>query len=107
MAAQEAQAADLDTGQATVLGARLDQSRRHEALLARRGENQTVPLSRISHPLAVDDRWGIPIHRSARGRRRLTNYRIADSARPVESRMRGNPQVRFGGRRRGNHQSQD
>ncbi len=46
LAAQEVPAADLETDQATVLGAPLDQPRRHEARLARRGPGDPIPLSR-------------------------------------------------------------
>ena len=53
LAAQEVPAADLETDQATVLGAQLDQPRRHEARVARRGAGDPIPLSRPPDPLAV------------------------------------------------------
>ena len=58
LAAQEVPAADLETDQATMLGAPLDQPRRHEARLARRGAGDPIPLSRPPHPLAVGGTTG-------------------------------------------------
>src|SRR5215216_446228 len=55
LAAQEVPAADLETDQATVLGAPLDQPRRHEASLARRGLRDPIPLPRSQHPLPWAD----------------------------------------------------
>ena len=71
LAAQEVPAADLETDQATVLGAPLDQPRRHEARLARRGSGDPISLSRPPHPLAVGGHRNRPSHHSTGNRRCL------------------------------------
>ncbi len=53
LATQEVPAADLETAQTTMLGAPLDQPRRHEARVARRGPGDPIPLSRPPDPLAL------------------------------------------------------
>ena len=76
MAAQEVRAADLETDQATVLGAPLDQPRRHEARLARRGTRDPIPLSRPQHPPAVGGHRTRPSHHSTGNRRCLISVTI-------------------------------
>jgi RNA-directed DNA polymerase len=76
VAAQEARAADLDTDQATVLGAQLDQPRRHEACLARRGTSDPISLSRPQHPLAVGGHRNKPSHHSTGNRCYVTSATI-------------------------------
>ena len=53
LATQEVPAADLETDQATMLGAPLDQPRRHKARVARRGPGDPIPLSRPPDPLTM------------------------------------------------------
>jgi group II intron reverse transcriptase/maturase len=98
LAAQEVPAVDLETDQATVLGAPLDQPRRHEGRLARRGCGDPISLSRRPHPLAMGGHRNRPSHHSTGNRRCLKPASRAAIACPVESRMRGNVHVRFGGR---------
>ena len=98
LAAQEVPAADLQTDQATVLGAPLDQPRRHEASLARRGPRDPIPLSRSPDPLAVGGHRNRPSHHPAANRRRMTTTSRSTIASRVESRMLGNGHVRFAGR---------
>jgi AAA ATPase domain len=77
LAAQEVPAADLETDQATVLGAPLDQPGRHEARVARRGTRDPIPLSRPQHPLTMGDGpRHRPSHHSAGNRHCITNATI-------------------------------
>src|SRR6516164_10482207 len=76
MAAQEVRAADLEADQATVLGAPLDQPRRHEARLARRGTRDPISLSGSQHPLAVGGHRNRPSHHSTGNRRCVISVTI-------------------------------
>jgi hypothetical protein len=71
VAAQEVPAADLETDQATVLGAPLDRPRGREARLARRGSGDPISLSRPPHPLAVGGYRNRSSHHSTGSRRCL------------------------------------
>ncbi len=75
LATQEVPATDLETAQATVLGARLDQPQRHEARVARRGPGDAISLSRPPDSLAMGDshqnRTG---HHPAGGHRCLSQH---------------------------------
>jgi len=71
VAAQEASTADLGTGQATVLGAQLDEPRRDEALLARPGASDPLSIPGSPHRHAMGDLPSKPAHQPARGRGRL------------------------------------
>jgi hypothetical protein len=62
VAAQEAPAADLETDQAKVLGAPLDQPGRHQALLARPSAGDPLPLQGTPNPNAVGNSRTTPRH---------------------------------------------
>ena len=80
-------------------GRTLDQPRRHEARVARRGPGDPISLSRPPDPLAVgDSHRNRTSHHPAGGRRCLNPASRSAIACPVESRMLRNGQVRFGGR---------